>query len=93
MPVKLAVAFALVLSFTSAVWSDEAKDDPIEGTWMATTAELAGKKFPDEVTKSIKLVLKGDEYQVTVGKNPDRGTCTSDGSAIFRSVCSLPVPS
>ena len=78
MPVKLAVAFALVLSFTSAVWSDEAKDDTIEGTWMATTAELAGKKFPDEVTKSIKLVIKGDEYQVTVGKNPDRGTCKRD---------------
>lgn len=81
MAVKLVVTFALVVSFTSAAWSDDAKDDSLEGTWMGSTAELAGKKFPDEVTKSIKLELKGDQYSVTVGKNPDRGTCKRNPSA------------
>ena len=38
-------------------------------------------KFPDEVRKSIKLELKGDTYLVTVGTNPDRGTCKRNPAA------------
>lgn len=81
MPVKLALAFAIVVSFTSAAWSDDAKEESLDGTWTAKSAELAGKKFPGEITKSIKLVLKGDEYQVNVGQKPDRGTCKRNSKA------------
>jgi uncharacterized protein (TIGR03067 family) len=48
--------------------------DTLEGTWKAKTAELGGKAFPDEVRKSIQLVVKDDRYTVTVGKKIDRGT-------------------
>ena len=30
--------------------------------------------FPDEVRKTIKLVVKDDKYTVTVGKQVDQGT-------------------
>jgi uncharacterized protein (TIGR03067 family) len=70
----LFVAFALVLSSSSAAWGDDAKDDSLQGTWLPSVAELGGRVFPDEVRKSIKLVVQGDKYTVTVGKEIDQGT-------------------
>jgi uncharacterized protein (TIGR03067 family) len=76
------VAFAVVLTCSSVAWSDDAKDEAkkMEGTWLPSSAELAGEKFPDEVRKTIKLVLADDKYTVTVGKNPDKGTVKLDPS-------------
>jgi uncharacterized protein (TIGR03067 family) len=63
------------LSLFGPAWSDGAKDgDSIDGTWVVSAAELAGKKFPDEVAKTIKLVIKDGKYTVTVGEKADRGT-------------------
>jgi uncharacterized protein (TIGR03067 family) len=81
MTLKKFVAFALVVSCSSAAWSDDAKNDALEGTWLPSSAELAGKVFPDEVRKSIKLEVKGDQYTVTVGTQADRGTCKLNPSA------------
>jgi uncharacterized protein (TIGR03067 family) len=75
------LAFALVISCLSAAWVDDAKDDALEGAWLPSAAELGGKKFPDEVRKTIKLEVKGDQYTVTVGTKPDRGTCKLNPSA------------
>ena len=75
MTLKPFAALALVLSFSLAAGGGDAKDgDSLEGTWLPSAAELGGKMFPDEVRKTIKLVVKGDKYTVTVGKQPDRGT-------------------
>ena len=71
-------ALALVVSCSTAAWSDDAKS--LNGTWLPVTAELAGEKFPDEVRKTIKLVVDDDKYTVTVGKKPDRGTVKVDSS-------------
>jgi uncharacterized protein (TIGR03067 family) len=82
MTLRLGIAFALVVFFSSPVWGDDAKDArALEGTWLASKAEFGGKKFPDEVRKSIKLVIKDGKYTVTVGKKPDRGTAKLDPSA------------
>jgi uncharacterized protein (TIGR03067 family) len=79
---KLLLALALAFSISSAVWSADAKDDDaLEGTWLPSTAELGGKPIPDEVRKSIKLVIKDDKYTVTVGKQTDQGTVKRDPSA------------
>lgn len=75
------VALVLILACSSAAWGADDKDDTLDGTWLPAEAELAGKKFPDEIRKTIKLVLKGDEYLVTVGPQTDRGTCKRDPSA------------
>ena len=78
---RLIVALVLVLS-SSSVWSADAKDgDAIQGTWLPSSAELAGKKFPDEVRTSMKLVMKDDSYTVTVGKQVDKGTVKLNPSA------------
>lgn len=72
---KLFASLVLVLSFSSAAWSDDAKNDSLEGTWLPSSAELGGKKFPDEVRKAMKLVIKGDKYTVTIEKEGfDEGT-------------------
>jgi uncharacterized protein (TIGR03067 family) len=58
----------------------------LEGTWLPSTAELAGQKFPDEITKTIKLTIKGAKYTVTVGKMIDKGTCKLDMSATPKTI-------
>jgi uncharacterized protein (TIGR03067 family) len=79
---QLFVALVFALSFSSAAWSADAKDDDaIEGTWLPSAAELGGKMFPDEVRKTIKLVIKDDKYTVTVGKQVDQGTIKLNPSA------------
>jgi uncharacterized protein (TIGR03067 family) len=75
MLLKSFVAVALLLSFSLGASGGEAKDsDTLQGTWLPSTAELGGTPFPDEVRKTIKLVVKGDKYTVTVGKEVDQGT-------------------
>ena len=82
MLLKVFVAPVLVLSFSLAAWSADAKDgDAIQGTWLPSAAELAGEKFPDEVRKTIKLVIKDDKYTVTVGEKVDKGTAKLDPKA------------
>ena len=83
MALKPLVALTLVLAFAPAAWGGDAKDDDtLQGTWLPATAELGGQKFPDEVRKSIKLVLKNDQYTVTVGtEGNDRGTVKVNSSA------------
>lgn len=74
MRLKPFVALVMVLAFSWTARSDDAKDgDSIQGTWLPSAAELGGKMFPDEVRKTIKLVVKDDKYTVTVGKAVDQG--------------------
>ncbi len=69
------IVLALVLSFAPAARSGDGKDgDNLQGTWLPSTAELGGKAFPDEVLKTLKLVVKDDRYTVTVGKDVDQGS-------------------
>jgi uncharacterized protein (TIGR03067 family) len=76
------VVFTLVLSFALAARGGDAKDDDaLQGTWLPATAELGGKMFPDEVRKSIKLVVKDDKYTVTVGDKVDKGYIKLNPSA------------
>jgi uncharacterized protein (TIGR03067 family) len=78
----LCIALTLVLSFSCAASSGAAKDDDaIQGTWLPSSAELGGNKFPDEVRRSITLVIKDGKYTVTVGKAPDEGTMKLDPAA------------
>jgi uncharacterized protein (TIGR03067 family) len=81
MTLKKFLAFALVLSLSRATWSDEATDDPIDGAWLPSAAELGGQKFPDEVRKTMKLVVKDGNYTVTVGNEVDQGTIKLNPSA------------
>ena len=79
---SLCVILFLTLSLPCLCRGDDAKDDAksMDGTWLPSAAELGGEKFPDEVRKTMKLVMDGGKYTVTVGKNPDRGTVKVDPS-------------
>lgn len=75
MKFKAWIVLTLVLSFPLAARSDDAKDgDSLEGVWLPGAAELGGRRFPDEVRKTIKLVVKNNKYTVTIGKEVDQGT-------------------
>jgi uncharacterized protein (TIGR03067 family) len=58
----------------------------MDGSWLASAAELGGEKFPDEVRKSIKLVVGDGKYTVTVGTETDKGTVKLDPSKKPRSL-------
>ncbi len=66
------------LCFPAAARSAADDREALQGTWLPTAAELAGRKFPDEVRMGMKLVVKDDTYTVTVreaaGDAVDRGT-------------------
>jgi uncharacterized protein (TIGR03067 family) len=62
--------------------AEKAKEDAkkMHGTWKAVTGELAGKPYPDEVLKTIKLVMTDGKYLVTVGEQRDEGTAKLDAT-------------
>jgi uncharacterized protein (TIGR03067 family) len=72
----------MVLS-AAVAWSEDAADEHklLQGTWLPTVAELGGAAFDDATLKTIKLVLEGDKYTVTVGKAVDKGTTKIDPTA------------
>ncbi|MHC5537994.1 TIGR03067 domain-containing protein [Singulisphaera rosea] len=51
-----------------------------DGTWSPSSAELGGARFPDEVRKSIRLVIGDGKSIVTVGDKPDHGIVKLDPS-------------
>jgi uncharacterized protein (TIGR03067 family) len=55
--------------------------DSLDGTWLPVTAELSGRTFPDEVRKTIQLVIEGDRYTVTSGNQVDQGTVRTNPAA------------
>ncbi len=65
----------LVLSMMQTAKSNGPEDsEAIQGTWIASAAQLDGNPFPEELRKSIKLTLKDGKYTVTIGKSLDQGT-------------------
>ena len=79
----LLVLVMLVLWLPASAWSSGVQDDNkmIEGTWLPVAAELAGKKFPDEVLKLMTLTISDGKYTVTVAKQIDQGTIKLDPAA------------
>jgi uncharacterized protein (TIGR03067 family) len=63
---------AIGLLIQSPAWCDD--DKALEGIWVPSTGEFGGKKFPDEILKATKLMIKDGKYTVTVGKQADKGT-------------------
>jgi uncharacterized protein (TIGR03067 family) len=51
---------------------------PMDGTWKPQSAELAGRKYPQKILDTMKLVLKGESYLVEVGGHIDEGRTKLD---------------
>ena len=69
------IALLSLASFEFSVrGEDKAESVSVDGTWRPISAEFAGAPFPDEVLKTMKLILEKEKYTVFVGENPDEGT-------------------
>ena len=78
----LLIAFTILASFAFAAGTETGKNNPLAGTWIPETAEINGKPFPDEIRKSMKLVIGNDDtYTVTVGDKADKGTVKVNSTA------------
>ncbi len=80
-------AFAATCLVGSIFAVSASGDDPTaaksrDGTWLAVSGEIAGKKYPDEILKKTKLVVKGDQYKVEIGEEREEGTCSADSSKL-----------
>ena len=77
---RIAVMLTIILA-TIAPAQDAAKESKmLEGTWLPSAAELGENPFDEATLKSMKLVIEGDKYTVTVGKAIDKGTTKIDPS-------------
>jgi uncharacterized protein (TIGR03067 family) len=70
----------LVIPITRGADDAKGKDDAkkIEGTWKPTSAELAGKAWPEELVKKMTLVVADGKYSVTIGEQTDKGEVKVD---------------
>lgn len=76
--------FALVLVATCSLPAlcQETKDKAaLNGTWLPQKMELGGVGFPEEIRKSIKLVVKDDKYTVTTASGSDQGAVKLNATA------------
>ena len=82
MPSKFVLAIGSLILVATIALSQEPKPDneTLDGVWIAESAELAGTKLPDAVLKDWKLLLKGDAYTVTIGKQIDQGKVKVDAT-------------
>ena len=79
MKTLLLLAVTLMLT-TSIAGDDKEESKALDGTWRPATAEIAGKPMPEQIVKSIKLILKDDRYTALVGEQKDEGTVKRDTS-------------
>ena len=75
MPCKFLAGIVLVsLVALAGLGGRDTEADALEGTWLPEKIELGGKEFPEEVRKTVKLVIVEDRFTVTIGKQVDKGT-------------------
>lgn len=72
--IRCFLCLCLLVLFSLPVLAEDAKEPSIDGTWLPTSAELGGRPFPEEIRKTIKLELKGENYTATIGPTVDKGT-------------------
>lgn len=71
-----------VAGFVTAVDPDpkkvQAEIELMDGSWTLTSGEVGGTKFPDEVLKSLTLVLKGEKSTLKTPNGDDIGRVKLD---------------
>jgi uncharacterized protein (TIGR03067 family) len=77
------IVFVTLLSLVALARSDTPAEDDAKlmgGTWLPSSAELAGRKTPEDQLKGMKLVIEDNRYTVTVGAGKDEGTVKLDSA-------------
>jgi len=81
MSVRSLLVLVLAFACSPIIAKGVVRPDDLSGTWIPAAAELAGVKYPDDVRKTITLVVKDDKYTVTVGTLVDQGTMKLNADA------------
>jgi len=66
--------FLILPIFEASISAQEKDPEKISGTWILESAELAGKKLPQDFVSSVSLIISGTSYSSRVGKLSDKGT-------------------
>ena len=63
-------------------WADN-KDDAklVDGTWLGSKAELSGKPYPEELTRTIRITVEKGRYKVAHSGTSEEGLFKLDPSA------------
>jgi uncharacterized protein (TIGR03067 family) len=72
---------AVVCSPLALGADDDDKAPVLDGAWVPSSAEIAGKKLPADAIASWKLVIKDEDYTFTSNEPTDKGTVKVDRSA------------
>jgi uncharacterized protein (TIGR03067 family) len=60
---------------------DDPKDsERVDGTWLGSKAELSGKPFPEELTRTIRITVEKGTYKVAHSGIVEEGTFKLDSS-------------
>jgi uncharacterized protein (TIGR03067 family) len=66
---------------------DNLKDtERIDGTWVGSKAELRGKPFPEELTRTIRITVEKGRYRVAVSGTSEEGIFKLDPSTKLKSL-------
>ena len=96
--VAVAVVFAATIALTQttrnvvrAAAPDAAavkkEQEKLQGVWAAQEVTIGGQELPKELTKTIRLTLKGDRYEVPTPNNMlDKGVVILDPTTTPRSM-------
>jgi len=71
--IAMGLALSLLIVGNAPTKETPKNEEKLEGTWKLIACEADGKDLPEKQLKDGKLVLKGDDYTVTLA---DIGTVT-----------------
>ena len=85
---QLKLISVLITSFVLVIFVYAGIDDnqDIQGSWIPVSAEMSGKKVPDQVLKTMKFVLADGKYTIKNGDLADLGTYKLDQNAKPRAI-------
>ncbi|NDH07146.1 hypothetical protein EBX93_14700, partial [bacterium] len=58
--------FLILPIFDASISAQEKDPEKISGTWILESAELAGKKLPQDFVSSVSLIISGTSYSSRV---------------------------
>jgi len=71
----------MVVAFAGVVLADEKALKELEGTYTVTSMEKAGKPAPKDITDTLKVTIKGDEFVIVIGGDEKKAKVKVDPAA------------
>ncbi len=81
-----ALPTALLLGLLLASARAAEDDDKLQGSWKVISIEKNGKKQPEDATKAMKFVIKGDKFVLKVGDQDNESSFKLDAGKKPKSI-------